>query len=413
MKARILAVIGILATFLLLQWGCSQPEPPTVTVERGPFRVKLHEAGVLSALNSKTINVPRIRMNFQILWLVDEGTEVVPGDSLVLFDPADADKQVEERLSDLDIALASQRKGVAEHESEMAGLKSTLTYDSISWKLSRLRAERTRYESEIARQEAELSFHQATLSLEKSIARFDAQRAIGAEQLNELQLKVDQARSELRIARDFRSQMTISAPQRGMVVYLPIWKGDRMGKVKEGDSPWRGAAILELPDFDTMMVDLTVSEVDYNLIQVGDSCEVVLDAWPDRRFSGRIREVGVLARERDDDSGLKAFDVNVLLDVADAVFKPGMNARCTIFGYEEDDALSLPVEALRQDELGWFAWLYEDGQLTRRDLEPGISNGDRVLVKSGLEAGQRVSLLDPERWAELRSRGGAAGKDRR
>jgi HlyD family secretion protein len=402
------------AALFLFGWmmalSCSREEIPTVEVELGDFQVRLVEAGVLSALHSTTISVPQIRMSFQILWLVDEGTLVESGDTLVRFDPADTDKQVEEREADLEIAIAALRKGKAEHESQMATLRSTLTYDSISWKLSRLRAERTRYESEVAKQEAELAFHQSTLSLEKSQAQHEAQLAIGAEQLNQLELKVDQAQTELDKAMKYRKQMVITAPQRGMVVYLPIWKGDRMGKVKAGDSPWRGASILELPDFDTMLVDLSVSEVDYNLITVDDSCEIVLDAWPDKRFHGVIRDVGVLAREREDDSGLKAFDVTVLLHQSDPSFKPGMNARVSIFGYREENALSLPVEALNQDEESWHVWLPDGQNLLRRNVEPGPSNGDRVLIRSGLEAGDRVSLLNPGSLAARREAEASRGR---
>ncbi|MDP2359279.1 MAG: efflux RND transporter periplasmic adaptor subunit [bacterium] len=366
-------------------------------VRRGPFEVRLVEAGSISALHSTTIDVPALRMNMQILWLVEEGSSVEAGDTLVRFDATEARKQVEEKEAGLDIALAALRKGEAEHESEMASLKSTLTYDSISWRLSRLQADRSRWESEVARQEAELQFHQSTLALEKSLARSRAQETIGRESLGSLELKVAQARAELATARQSLEQMVIRAPQRGMVVYLPIWKGDRMGKVKAGDTPWRGSSILELPDFDTMLVDLRVNEVDVGLVKVGDSCGVALDAWPDRRFSGRVLDMGVLASERDDESGIKAFDLRVRLDQSDPILKPGMNARATIFGFREEDALTVPVEALHQDEAGWHVWLAGKDGARRQAIEPGPGDGDRVLVQSGLAEGDAVLLGGQER----------------
>ncbi len=387
-----LAGFSLALSALLLALACEPGGPSTMAVQRGPFEVRLVEAGSISALHSTTVDVPALRMNLQILWLADEGLSVAPGDTLVRFDPTEARKQVEDKEAELDIALAALRKGQAEHAAQMAGLKSTLTYDSISWRLSRLQADRTRWESEVARQEAELQFHQSTLSLEKSVAQSRAQEAIGKESLGSLELKVNQARAELASAREALAQMVIQAPRRGMVVYLPIWKGDRMGKVKVGDSPWRGSSILELPDFDTMLVDLSVNEVDLGLLHVKDSCEVVLDAWPDQRFSGRVLDMGVLARERDDESGIKAFDVRVRLDKTDPILKPGMNARVTLYGFHEDDALSLPVEALHQDDQGWHV-LIPDGQAVRRQaVEPGHGDGDRVLIRSGVTEGQMVLL---------------------
>jgi len=404
-----LAGFSLLLSGLLLALACEQGGPSTVAVQRGPFDVRLVEAGSISALHSTTVDVPALRMNLQILWLADEGLSVAPGDTLVRFDPTEARKQVEDKEAELDIALAALRKGQAEHAAQMAGLKSTLTYDSISWRLSRLQADRTRWESEVARQEAELQFHQSTLSLEKSVAQSRAQEAIGKESLGSLELKVNQARAELASAREALAQMVIQAPRRGMVVYLPIWKGDRMGKVKVGDSPWRGSSILELPDFDTMLVDLSVNEVDLGLLHVQDSCEVVLDAWPDRRFSGRVLDMGVLARERDDESGIKAFDVRVRLDKTDPILKPGMNARVTLFGFHEDDALYLPVEALHQDDQGWHV-LVPDGQAVRRQaVEPGPGDGDRVLIRSGVTEGQKVLLGQPAGAEAVREAARAKG----
>lgn len=382
----------LLVAALTLAAGCGRATRPVVEVQRGPFEVRLVEAGSISALHSTTIDVPALRMNLQILWLIEEGSSVAPGDTLVKFDATESRKQVEEKEAELDISLAALRKGQAEHEAQMASLKSTLTYDSISWRLARLQADRSKWESEVARQEAELQFHQSTLALEKSLAQNRAQETIGREGLGSLELKVSQARAELGTARDALGQMLIRAPRRGMVVYLPIWKGDRMGKVKVGDSPWRGSSILELPDFDTMLVDLSVNEVDLNLVKLKDSCEVVLDAWPDKRFSGRVLDMGVLARERDDESGVKAFDVRVQLDRADPILKPGMNARATIFGFREAAALSLPVEALHQDAQGWFVWLAQGAGQARQAVEPGPSDGDRVLLRSGLSEGQPVLL---------------------
>ena len=42
--------------------------------------------------------------------------------------------------------------------------------------------------------------------------------------------------------------MTIKAPIPGLVVYLEIWKGGTMDKVQEGDSPWPGQGLINIPD---------------------------------------------------------------------------------------------------------------------------------------------------------------------
>jgi HlyD family secretion protein len=384
-------IVLILVAFSLLA-GCRQEEGEWLTLERNAFEVRLFEAGSISALHSTTVSVPRVRMNLQILYLADEGTLVKAGDTLVVFDQAEVQKRIEDRESALELAEASLRKGTTRLKTELAQRRSTLVFDSTSWELSRLREERTRYESEIARQEAQIFFYQSTLSLEKSRAALVAQLEIQKEEFNELQLKVAQAKADLKKAWKDHDNMVVKAPGRGMVVFLPIWKGSTMGKVKVGDTPWRGSSIMELPDFDTMQVDLKIDEVDFNLVHLRDSCDVVLDAWPDKHFSGRIVDMGLLARDREDDSGLKAFDVQLLLDESSEILKPGMNAQCTIFGYREEDALSLPLEALKRKNEGWFVYRNRSGETAWVEVTIGPSNGDHVLIHEGLEPGDRVQL---------------------
>jgi HlyD family secretion protein len=386
-----------LLSFLCLLLGlafmsCQEEVGEWISCELGVFEVKLNEAGAISALNSTTINVPRVRMNLQVLWLADEGALVQAGDTVAMFDQSEVSKRIEDRDADLELVKASLRKGKTRLKTELAKSRSTLVYDSTSWELARLREERTRYESDVAKQEAQIQFYQATLSLENARASLVSLQVMQDEELRELILKVSQAESALKKAWRDHDDMILKAPGRGMVVYLPIWKGSSMGKVKVGDSPWRGTSIMELPDFDTMQVDMKIDEVDFNLVHLGDSCDVVLDAWPDQHFSGIVSDMGLLARDREDDSGLKAFDVQVRLHDRNEILKPGMNARCTLFGFREDSVLSLPLEALKRENAEWFVFAASGAEVLWKPVTIGQSNGDRVRILSGLDVGDRIRL---------------------
>jgi HlyD family secretion protein len=396
----------VLVIILMTILGCDTKSVPTIKAELDDFQVSLVEAGTISAVNSVTVNVPKIRRSMQIVWLIEEGLQVEEGDTLVIFDRAEVGKQIEDQQADLDIAISNYNKGEATLLSELENLRSGLEFDSISWQLSKLRRERTQYESEVARQEAELQFYQSTLSLEKSRSRHKAQISINEQELHTLSLKVEQAQALLaKVMLDYDA-MVLKAPQLGMVVLLPIWKGDRMGKIKVGDSPWRGAALIELPDFSKMQVELQIDEVDFNLVHTGDSCNVVLDAWPDKNFPGRVSEIGVLAREKSDDSRLKGFDVVITLDGIDGILKPGMNARCTIFGVSAKDVISLPVECLFRDTNGWYVFLKSGNEFNPTKVNVGHNSGDRVIISDSLFAGDIVSLVNIDEWNEEQNKSG-------
>lgn len=387
---RGLALLALLA-------GCTKPGPPSVEVSRGPFAIRLVEAGTIQAVNSTTISTPRLRNQLQVQTLIDEGTRVEKGDTLLTFDPTELQKELDERQNELEMAQAAFNKTRARLEAELRNQQSALVADSTSWLLSKLRQERTVYESEMVRQEAELQFSQATLSYEKSRSNFRAQVGINAEELKEARLKIQTAEDNLTKARREYSELVLTAPGPGMVVFLPVWLGSEPRKIKVGDQPWRGAGLIELPDFSSMKVGLQINEVDLNLVALQDSVSLVLDAWPDRRFSGRITEIGVLAREKDGDVNTKVFDVSAVLDQADPILKPGMNAQVTIFGTRIEQALTVPVESVFRDGTGWYAWrLSAKGGRERVDLEVGPTDGDRIVILKGLEEGDRISLSDTD-----------------
>jgi HlyD family secretion protein len=147
-----------------------------------------------------------------------------------------------------------------------------------------------------------------------------------------------------------------------------------------------------------MKVTLMINEVDLNLVNLKDSVSVVLDAWPDRRFSGRITEIGVLAREKEGEIDTKVFDVTAVLDQVDPILKPGMNAQVTVFGTRIEQALTVPVEAVFRDEKGWYVFRLGKGTASERvEVEVGTTDGDRIVILKGLAAGDRLGLVDPGR----------------
>ncbi len=387
------------ALFLLgLLLCCGGESPPGLTTEKGLFEIRLNEAATVSAVNSTTVSAPRLRIQLQVQWLIEEGTQVEKGDTLLIFDRTELQKEIDDRINELEIAQAGYNKNSARLQAELRNLQSNLVADSTSFLLSELRRERTRYESEMVKQEAALQFAQASLSYEKSRANYEAQVGINREELRELELKIENARENLAKSRREFDQLVLTAPDKGMVVFLQVWMGGEPRKIKVGDTPWRGASLIELPDFSRMQVKMEINEVDLNLVSLGDSLDVVLDAWPDRHFEGSVTDIGVLARESENGGTARVFDLSAELVDQDAVLKPGMNARATIFGRRIPDCISLPVEAVQRDEDRWFVWELEGAEFVERDVVVGPTDGDRIVIREGLQAGRRISLVSPEEW---------------
>ena len=130
-----------------------------------------------------------------------------------------------------------------------------------------------------------------------------------------------------------------------------------MAKVQEGDSPWPGQGLINIPDLSEMVVKATVSEVDASQVDSGQSVLVTLDAFPDIQFNGIVNSKSTLARRKEPGSKINVFDVEVgILDHDDRI-KPGMSASSKVIIESIPEIVSVPLEAVFEDEGEVFVYL--------------------------------------------------------
>src|SRR5687767_9795213 len=110
---------------------------------------------------------------------------------------------------------------------------------------------------------------------------------------------------------------------------------------------------MELPDLDAMEVQLEINEVDISQVKVGLPARIRVEALPDLVLTGKVAEMQALAKEVKDEegngTGVRVFDAVVAPDVQDDRLRPGMTARVEIVLDAHEDALLVPMAALRRD----------------------------------------------------------------
>jgi HlyD family secretion protein len=79
---------------------------------------------------------------------------------------------------------------------------------------------------------------------------------------------------------------TIIAPIGGRIVTKPATVGEFVGGI--GNI----GLVAEIVDFDSLMVETDVPETRLHLIKLGGPCEIVLDAYPNKRYRGVATELG-------------------------------------------------------------------------------------------------------------------------
>jgi membrane fusion protein (multidrug efflux system) len=134
------------------------------------------------------------------------------------------------------------------------------------------------------------------------------------------------AQAVLALARRRHAQATITAPADGVVARK---------LVAEGDQVMAGQPIYTVLTAAPPWVQAEVRELDAPHVRPGAKAEVTFDAWPDRRFTGHVDRLGVVAELADAVTGRTAPTValTIKLDAplpAPGTLLPGMTARARI-----------------------------------------------------------------------------------
>jgi HlyD family secretion protein len=371
-------------------------EIPLAEVKQGVFYLDIHEEGEIQATRSINISSPNISWRYgslKISHLVLDGSEVETGDTLVIFDPSEVRKAVVDSEARLEMRLAELEKLQAEQESEMDGLKSDLEVTQLSQQISKIQFESASYEADIRRKEIQLNLEKANISLDRAREQIINREKIQLEELKQKRLEINQARSELNDANETLKKLFLIAPSPGFAIINRNWSSDN--KFQVGDQCWSGFPLIELPDLNELKAVVQINEVDISKIQRGLRVEIRPDAFSDSTYQGEVFDVANLAINKERDSKIKVFPVDILIKKPGKSMLPGLTVSCRIIVDQIDNVLFIPVEAVQRNSISNFVYLKTSTGFVERNIETGISNTDFIVVTGGLDAGDRVAMINP------------------
>jgi multidrug efflux pump subunit AcrA (membrane-fusion protein) len=191
------------------------------------------------------------------------------------------------------------------------------------------------------------------------------------------------AQAKLDLAQEEQAVIELVSPINGTILAIEASIGESIGT-----SPFITLADLEQP-----LMEVYLDETDLDKVAVGFEAEVIFDAFPGDTFTGHIVLVDPSLSTV---SNVQVVRTLVSLD-ADSFAKPlslpvGLNASVDIIGGRAENAVLVPVEALR--ELGpeeYAVFVVEDGEPTLRIVEVGLIDFVSAEIISGLDAGEIVT----------------------
>jgi HlyD family secretion protein len=305
-------LVGLaLLAALLAGWRyLRRPTPPsfeTATVDRGPVIARITATGVLSAL--VTVQVGAQVSGRIIAISVDFNSPVKKGQLITKLDPVLYQAGVDNARANWVAAKAQVEKAVVQ---ELDGKRQ--------------------YDRTVVLKERDLM---SQADLETAEATWRAAVA----QVGTAKGQLEQARASLKQAEENLNYTSIFSPIDGVVISRNIDVGQTV------------AASLQAPtlftiaeDLRRMQVDTSVAEADVGKLHDGMEATFLVDAYPNEKFSGRIRQIRNAPQ-----TVQNVVTYDAVIDVAnpELKLKPGMTANVTVIFAERQDVLRIPNAALR------------------------------------------------------------------
>lgn len=380
-----IALAGVVASAAWYWRGRSEaPAFVTAKIERAPIDATVIATGTLNALTTVQVGT-YVSGRVQEIY-VDFNSPVKRGQVVAKIDPASFEVKVDQAEAMLATARARLEKAIADR---------------------RFRA------SEQKRQQG--------LSDRNVLSRGLLDAANNALKQAEAQVALEragvaQAEAALAEARINLAYTDIVSPVDGVVLSRNVDVGQTVAASFQTPT-----LFLIAEDLTQMRVNSNISESDIGRVEVGQPVKFGVDAFPDRVFEG------VVSQRRDApiiQNSVVTYDVVIDVDNDDLSLKPGMTATVTITTDHRDDALVVPLSALRfrpkktdrndnatepddraPEPHRSVVWLLRDGEskLDPVEIETGIRNDEFAEIVSGEVAAGDTVVKAYERESERKS----------
>lgn len=285
-----------------------------------------------------------------------------------------------------------------EHPNEMKNAEQGLSVLEKNYNRAEEKVETYQnhvYPSMVDRLTADVNQAQMELQQSKKGSVYQIDQAESA--LDEIQTALENYKKELEDAKKKLVQTVIKAPSDGIVILHETYRDGQKRKPRVGDIVLQNEPILYLPNISTMIVKTRIREIDLHKVAIGQSCDISLEAYPNKKINGRIAFIGTLASDDDyGNQGEKNFQMTVALPSTDSDLRPGMSAQVRIISARVKNALTLPAHAIFQDKTGFYCFSLQNGTYEKVAVKKGRENEDLVEILSGVEENGWVSAIRPD-----------------
>ncbi len=214
--------------------------------------------------------------------------------------------------------------------------------------------------------------------------------------INDQQIKVNQAENTLLDAQNKLADYFIRAPFSGVIAKLDGKKGDSVS----------AASVLATIITKQKIAEISLNEIDVAKVKVGEKVTLTFDAIPNFSITGEVAEMDTIGTVS---QGVVTYNIKIVFDTQDERVKPGMSVSAAIITEAKSGVILVPISAVKSQGGASYVEIPEKVDLDfinanpenasgiilknpprRQTIEIGDSNDEFIEVSSGLKGGDVI-----------------------
>ncbi|MBO5037941.1 MAG: efflux RND transporter periplasmic adaptor subunit [Alphaproteobacteria bacterium] len=325
-------------------------------VTKGNLAYEVTATGTINPINTVTVGTQVSGIVEKVL--ADYNDDVKEGQVLALLDSSTLKEQMEKSEANYELAKAKESKAKLNYERIKKLYQDKLT-------------------SSASLEDAEIEYKESSAN-------------------------VLSAKADYNISKKNFEYATITSPVSGTVITKEIEQGQTVA------ASFSTPTLFEVAeDLSKMQIEASVSEADIGYIKPDMPATFTVDAYPNDKFFGKIRQVRLSPTE---ESNVVMYTVIIEIDNSSRKLLPGMTASVNIIAEEAKDVLMVSAMALQYKpsaavkalmdvkkikdiaENQDVVYLFEKGKIVPRVITKGLSDMTNIEVKEGLSLDEEVII---------------------
>jgi len=396
---------GIIILLVILYLVFSKPSDKTeisVKVQSGRFPIEVTTTGELMAKSSEKIYGPQGLRQIRVYQakiddIIPDGTLVDSGQYVASLDRSEITNRIKDEEANVEKYESQLIKTKLDTSLELRNARDELINLKYNLEEKKIALEQSVYEPPATIRQVQIDLEKAERAFEQAEKNYHLRYDKAVANMNEVTAEYDKAQRNYNEMLQVLQQFTITAPKSGMVIYRRNWDGSKMG-IGATISAW-DPVVAELPDLSEMISKTYINEIDISKVKTGQPVEIGIDAFPEKKFTGKVTEVANIG-EQLQGTNAKVFEVKILVHEFDSILRPAMTTKNTILTAVLDSVLFIPLEAVFNNDSVTFVYK-RNGSLIKQQIILGQSNYNNIIVKEGLSLEDEVLLIAPENDADL------------